>query len=55
MNLKPTRHDIETILIVFVAAMCSALSQSASFDTAALFSAVSAGLTAVAHKFLTKE
>jgi hypothetical protein len=49
---KITLHDVETGGVAFGAGFLASLSQSASFTTAALVAALSAGLTAVAHKFL---
>lgn len=53
MNLKPTVHDAETLGAVFASGMFAFLSSSQSFDKAALYSAVIAGLSAVVHKLTT--
>lgn len=46
------RHDLQTGAVVFGAGFLASLSQSNSFTRAAIVAALSAGLSAVAHKFL---
>jgi len=47
-----TRHDAETAGVVFGAGFLASLSQSDSLTRAAILAALSAGLTAVVHRFL---
>lgn len=49
---RVNRHDLETGGIAFGAGFLASLSQSDSLSRAALTAALSAGLTAVSHKFL---
>lgn len=49
---KISAHDWETGGVAFGAGFLASLSQSDSFSRAALIAALSAGLTAVSHKFL---
>lgn len=50
---KPNLHDLITLAVVFVTAAGAVLSTSASINKTVLLAAVSAGLGAVVHNFLT--
>lgn len=55
-NLLPkfTRHDVETAAVVFIAAFGSALAKGGSVNKSLLFSAITAGISAVIHTYLGK-